>query len=208
MAYSDFTFDSALQTFGLDFNEQTNLFPQVTERAPRQELVTLYEEYIPLGLAIGTEKARSEFIIAPLLAEARRQANRTVSCFSGTKFDVAPEQGLTGYCDFILSRSPEMYSLKAPVLMIVEAKQEYIPGGFGQCVAEMVAARIFNQRQVNGYETIYGAVTTGDNWRFLKLEGKTVFIDLAQYYISQAPRLIGILLQILQQNELSQALAA
>ena len=131
MAYSDFTFDSALQAFGLGFNEYTNLFPQVVERAPRQELLTLFEDHIPLGLAIGTEKARSEFIIAPLLAEARRQANRTVSCFSGIKFDVAPELGLTGYCDFILSRSPEMYSLKAPVLMLVEAKQEYIPGGFG-----------------------------------------------------------------------------
>ncbi len=170
--------------------------------------MTLFEDHIPLGLAIGTEKVRSEFIIAPLLAEARRQANRTVSCFSGIKFDVAPELGLTGYCDFILSRSPEMYSLKAPVLMLVEAKQEYIPGGFGQCVAEIVAARMFNQRQVNGYETIYGVVTTGDNWRFMKLEDQTVFIDAAQYQIAQPARLIGMLLQILQQQEVTQQLAA
>jgi transketolase C-terminal domain/subunit len=55
--------------------------------------------------------------------------------------------------------------------MIVEAKNENIKGGLGQCVAEMVAAQIFNEREANAIDTIYGAVTTGEIWKFLKLGG-------------------------------------
>jgi hypothetical protein len=208
MAYNLFNLESVTQQFSLSRNEQINLFGTAKEVSPRRELVTLLEEHIPLALAIGNEKARSELIIAPVLAEARRLANRTVSFFSGVEFNVAPEQGLTGFCDFIFSRSPELYTLKAPALMIVEAKQENIPGGFGQCVAEMVAAQIFNERAANGLTTIYGAVTTGDNWKFLKLEGRTVFIDLPQYQIAQIDKILGILLHILYPEADSQALAA
>jgi hypothetical protein len=198
MAYNEFSFDKATEQFSLRRNENTSLFVAIAEVAPGQPLAILLEDQVPLALAIGNEKARSEFIIAPILAEARRQADRMVSVFSGALFDIAPEQGLAGYCDFIFSRSPELFSLKAPVLMIVEAKKEDIPGGFGQCVAEMVAARIFNERSQTGITTIYGVVTTGDNWRFLKLEGDAVFVDLAQYQIAQLPKILGILGYILQ----------
>ncbi len=208
MAYHQFDLESATQQFSLNRNEQTNLFAQVEEVRPGQALLTLFEDHIPLALAIGNEKARSELIIAPLLAEARRQADRTVSFFSGTEFNVDPEQGLNGFCDFIFSRSPELFSLKAPVLMIVEAKQENIPGGFGQCVAEMVAARIFNERSGREITPVYGAVTTGDNWKFLALERETVFIDLPQYQISQIGKVLGILLHILQDDQATQAKAA
>jgi hypothetical protein len=208
MAYHHFTFDSVTEQFSLKKNERSNLFAQVPEVQPSRELSVLFEDHIPLGLAISTEKARSELIIAPLLAEVRRQAKYSVGLFSGIEFNVDPDKGLSGFCDFILSRSPEMYSLKAPAVMIVEAKQENIPGGFGQCVAEMVAARIFNQKVGNGIETIYGAVTTGDNWKFLKYEGNTVFVDMPQYQISQIGKILGILLHILQSEEQTQAIAA
>ncbi|MGH9849668.1 MAG: hypothetical protein ACREBD_07390 [Blastocatellia bacterium] len=208
MAYNQFDFDGVTQKFSLSRNERTNLFSSVVEVSPSQTLRFLLEDQIPLALAIGNEKARSELIIAPVLTEARRQLKGEVGFFSGTDFTVDPEQGLNGYCDFIFSRSPEMYSLRAPVLMIVEAKQENIPGGFGQCVAEMVAARIFNERARNGISTIYGAVTTGDNWRFLKLEGDTIFVDLIQYPIAQLGKVLGILIHILHDQEAAQAVAA
>ena len=113
-----------------------------------------------------------------------------------------------GYCDYIFSASPEQYSLRAPLLMIIEAKNEDITGGFGQCIAEMVAAQIFNAKLGNGIETIYGAVTMGNNWRFLKLIGQTVYIDLAEYHISQIGKLLRILLHILQSHEVALAAAA
>ncbi len=208
MAYSDFTFDSATEKFALEREERLNLFGQVAEVTPRQSLLEILTDYVPLGLAIGTEKARSETMIAPVLIEARRLTDAGVSLFSGTEFNVDPNQGLNGFCDFIVSASREQFTLRAPVLMIVEAKQENIPGGFGQCIAEMVAARLFNRQKANGLALIYGAVTTGDNWRFLKLDGSTIFIDKQQYQISQTGKLLGILLDIFQAKQLAQAKAA
>jgi len=86
-------------------------------------------------------------LIAPILTEVRRQVNYQISLFSGTDFNVDLEKGLIGYCDFLLSASKEQFFISAPVITIVEAKNENIIGGLGQCVAEMVAAQIFNQRQ-------------------------------------------------------------
>jgi hypothetical protein len=208
MAYHQFSFDGVVEKFALSSEERTNLFAQVAELEPSAALKAVMEENVPLGIAVATEKARSETMIAPLLIEARRLLNREVSLFSGYEFNLDAEAGLAGFCDYIFSASPEQYSLRAPVLMIVEAKQENIPGGFGQCIAEMVAARLFNQKASNGIVTIYGAVTTGNNWRFLKLEGQTVSIDLIEYHISQVGKLLGILLNVLQSPRTAQAVAA
>ncbi|MFM8005054.1 MAG: hypothetical protein ACKO86_08930, partial [Dolichospermum sp.] len=91
------------------------------------------------------EKARSEMIITPILLEVRRKANYQISLFSGTDFNVDIERGLNGYCDFVISRSKEQLTINAPVLIIVEAKNENIKGGLGQCAAAMLAAQLFNE---------------------------------------------------------------
>jgi activator of 2-hydroxyglutaryl-CoA dehydratase len=78
-------------------------------------------------------------------------------------------------------------------MMLVEAKKEDILAGLGQCVAEMVAAQIFNEREGNEISVIYGTVTSGTNWKFLKLEGKVVEIDLVEYYLTDMNKILGIL---------------
>ncbi|NEU72766.1 hypothetical protein PI95_009350 [Hassallia byssoidea VB512170] len=149
-------------------------------------------------MAINTEKARSEMIITPILLEVRRKANYQISLFSGTDFNVDAEKGLNGYCDFVISRSKEQLTINAPVMIIVEAKNENIKGGLGQCMAAMLAAQIFNQQEENEIKTIYGAVTTGDIWKFLKLEGADLFVDLNNYYIKELNKILGILYQGIQ----------
>lgn len=109
-------------------------------------------------------------------------------------------QGLNGNCDFIISRSPELLILNAPVITIVEAKKENINAGLGQCVAEMLAAKLFNEREGNNIKTIYGTVTTGTIWKFLKLVGQVVEIDLGEYYISDIGKILGILSNILTEE--------
>ena len=79
-------------------------------------------------------------------------------------------------------------------MTIVEAKRENIIGGLGQCIAAMVAAQIFNQQNGKSVDTIYGAVTTGTNWKFLTLTGKTVAIDRIEYFINQIDKILGILM--------------
>ncbi len=195
MAYSDFTLSKFKKNFNIRIDEEADLFANVEPREISDTLSISLEETTELALAINTEKARSEMIITPILLEVRRKANYQISLFSGSDFNVDAEKGLNGYCDFVISRSKEQLTINAPVMIIVEAKNENIKGGLGQCAAAMLAAQLFNQQEGNEIKTIYGAVTTGDIWKFLKLEGTDVFIDLNNYYIKEINKILGILSQ-------------
>ncbi|AFZ25905.1 hypothetical protein Cylst_3786 [Cylindrospermum stagnale PCC 7417] len=195
MAYSDFTLSKFKKNFNIHLVEEIDLFANIEPLQFSEQLKSNLEETTELALAINTEKARSEMIITPILLEVRRKANYQISLFSGTEFNVDAEKGLNGYCDFVISRSKEQLTINAPVMIIVEAKNENIKGGLGQCMAAMLAAQLFNQQEGNEIKTIYGAVTTGDIWKFLKLEGSDVFIDLNNYYIKELNKILGILCQ-------------
>jgi hypothetical protein len=198
MAYSDFTLPELVKRFGLTLVEQRDLFATTPEQEPGDLLRANLIDNVPLALAIGTEKARSELIIMPVLVEMRRLLHRSVAIFSGLDFTVDPANGLNGVCDFIVSRSPEQYFIASPVMTIIEAKNENIKAGIGQCGAAMVAAQRFNEREGTGITTIYGAVTTGNTWRFLMLDGHTLFIDQPEYYIERIEKILGIFIHAVQ----------
>lgn len=196
VAFSDFSIGEVKRRFGLQLDESGDFFAGVAPVVGSALLAETLREGIPLALAIGTEKARSELIIAPVLVEIRRQLGHRISLFSGVEWTVDPAQGLRGVCDFLLSRSPEQLDIEAPVVTVVEAKKEDMALGIGQCLAEMVAARIFNQRRQNPISTIYGVVTTGNVWKFLRLLETTAFVDVTEYHIKEVERILGILLSM------------
>ncbi|MBD2154519.1 hypothetical protein [Leptolyngbya sp. FACHB-16] len=169
MAYSDFTLQKLKKDFGLQVDEQRDLFAAVEPVAGSNLLNDTLQETVQLAIAINTEKAQSEMIITPVLLEVRWQAKGQVSLFSGTEFNVDETKGLVGYCDYTLSCSKEQLTINAPVILITEAKNENIKAGLGQCIAGMVAAQQFNQWEGQAIDAIYGAVTTGEIWKFLKL---------------------------------------
>ncbi|MTJ10788.1 hypothetical protein [Anabaena sp. UHCC 0204] len=198
MAYSDFTLSKFKKDFHIHINEEMDLFANIEPIQISEKLKNSLEETTELALAINTEKARSEMIITPILLEVRRRANSQISLFSGSDFNVDVEKGLNGYCDFVISGSKGQLTINAPVMIIGEAKNENIKGGLGQCMVAMLAAQLFNEQEGNEIKTIYGAVTTGDIWKFLKLEGTDVFIDLNNYYIKELNKILGILCQGVQ----------
>jgi hypothetical protein len=57
----------------------------------------------------------------------------------------------------------------------------------------MIAARLFNQKEGNPTDILYGAVTTGMDWKFLKLQGQIAFIDSNDYYIKEIDKILAIL---------------
>ncbi len=193
MPYSQFSIENVQSELGVQLQDRQHLFSHIPATTYSDLLAQLLEQYSPLAIAIGTEKSRSEFIIAPILFELKQQLSGHVSLFSGKEFNVEPIRGLTGFCDFLISRSPEQLFIKSPVITIVEAKNDNIASGLGQCIAEMVAAQIFNERQQNSVSTVYGVVTTGSNWKFLQMQGNTVEADLDEYYLSDVGKLLGIL---------------
>lgn len=200
MAYSDLKLQEVVKKFKLIINEKVDLFVNTPERECSEILNAVLKTNIPLALAINTEKARSEMIIAPVLIEIKNIFSEEISLFSGVDFNVDIEQGLNGVCDFIISKSPEQLFITSPVVTIVEAKNENIKQGLGQCLAEMIAAQLFNQQEGNNIDTIYGIVTTGNMWKFLKLEGGLVYIDLSEYYIKDINKILGILTQSISCN--------
>ncbi len=197
MAYNDLTIDDLSQRFGVSVVEVRDLFGGVAPVSIGAHLAETLRDHAPLALAMSTEKARSEMIIAPILLEARRLCGGTVSLFSGMEFSVDPARGLSGFCDFLFSLSALQIAIEAPVLAVVEAKNENIRQGVPQCIGEMYAARLFNERRGAHPPIVFGAVTTGNVWRFIRLRGEVAEVDLSEYHFHEVDRVVGVLVEML-----------
>jgi len=200
MAYSDFTLKKIKSELNIKIVEKNSVFSHIKSVEISSYLKNTLKRNIPLALAINTEKARSEMIIINILLEIKEKFSDKISLFSGIDFNVDKEKGLTGFCDFIFSNSPEQLYLDSPVITITEAKNENIVSGLGQCIAEMYASQIYNEKEGYDLSSVYGGVTTGDEWKFIKLIKDTAYIDADNYYINDIEKIVGILTEMVQQN--------
>jgi len=201
MSYGDFDLKKVKQQLGVNLIEQPALFSAIEAVEISPILTAVLAENVPLARLINTEKARSEMIIANILIELRKLLKHKISLFSGIEFNVDKSKGLNGFCDFIIGASPQQLMLNRPVIAVVEAKNDNIMSGLGQCIAEMVAAKIFNDNEgelvVN---TVYGVVTTGTIWKFLKMDNLDISIDLDEYVIEDTGNIMAVLLSMVDQN--------
>ena len=200
MPYSNFTLEAVQKAFQLEIVQSVGIFSEIERVEPSLALTEALAKKVPLALAIGTEKAKSEMIVADVLVELREHFEQRISLFSGIDFNVDSENDLTGVCDFLVSLSPNQYYLEAPVIILIEAKKDDLITGLGQCVAEMIAAQRFNAEKGNDIPCIYGAITTGINWLFLKLEGKRLHIDMSAYMLERCDKILGILASMVAQK--------
>lgn len=185
MAYSDFkTVEEAIARLGL--TEHSVSFAQekpVETIEASARLIEHLNDGFQEALNVSTEKIRSELIITPILREICRRFDYQIGYFSGISFNVSPEDGLNGECDFLLTGNRNPLLVEAPVLTLVEGKDSSIKSGLGQCIAQMVAAQRFNAQRSQTFE-IQGSVTTGDRWRFLTLsQAADLQIDLDEYQV-------------------------
>lgn len=148
-----------------------------------------------LRIPMRNEKAKSELIVTPILVEMWVQ-NQNFKPLSGLSLNVESSKGLKGICDFLVSANPNSVDLDLPIVCVYEAKDDNIEHWYGQCGAEMYAARLFNQQKGSDIQTIHGAVTNGFLWQFLKLEGQTLFIDSQRYAIANLPQLLGAIQKV------------
>src|SRR5437868_4582218 len=161
MGYGDFTFDSLLEQFALSV-VQAPLFPSPLHVEPSPWLRDTLQK--GRSIAFYSEKSRSEFIVAPVLLSCQEMIKAECCVYSGVRLDVDAERGLFGQCDFILAKTSPTPALRAPLLIVVEAKKNDIEEGLAQCAAQMIAARLFNERHKEPLALIYGCVTTGETW--------------------------------------------
>jgi hypothetical protein len=195
MAYSDFkTIDQIVETLGVQVTDIAHLFADISPVPVAPFLQQQLDECLDLATSISTEKARSELVITPILLEVRRLVKFQMGFFSGTTFNIAADKGLMGACDFLLTATPNQAIVTAPVVTIVEAKDDNLRAGLAQCIAQVVAAQMLNQKYQEPAPFVLGAVSTGTNWRFMKLESDVVVIDRTEYLITQLDQILGILL--------------
>lgn len=197
MSFADFTFPQVQQALGLTVDE-ADLASALPPVPLREDFVTTLTDGAAIALAINTEKAKSEFIIAPILLELRRLLGGAVGLFSGVALDVDPGKGLTGVCDFILTKATHQFILSTPLVTVVEAKNDNLRNGLGQCIAEMYAAALYNQQEGGTIEAVWGVVTTGSAWKFLRLENTTVTLDVKEYYIDNVGKILGVLRHVVE----------
>jgi hypothetical protein len=197
MPYTDFTVETAEARLGVRARPG-DIFPGLVP-VPAPEWL---RDFLARGmqLALVSEKARSEFIVGPILLACRELARGELAIFSGQRLDVDPDRGLQGECDFILALAEPVPRLRAPIVPVVEAKKNDIEAGLGQCVAQMVAARDYNEREGTPRLAVYGCVTTGEVWQFLRLAASEVAVDRQRLYIDNVGAILAAFGAILAEN--------
>jgi hypothetical protein len=192
-SYSQFDFQD-LEDLGIEVEKRPLFTKPIEPLYPSETL----EKILTFNLRrpLGSEKAKSELLITPVLNEIVERNQETINYYSGYTFDVDKEHGLKGQVDFIISKSPLSPIIKAPIFCVVEAKNDNLDVGVPQCIAEMYASSVFNQKKGQSVDAIYGAVTFGLAWQFLKLEGQKCTLDSDIYYLNNLPELLGVIQKI------------
>ncbi len=185
----------ALERLELEETE-LNLFPNIEKIEPSDWLKKALE--IGQLLPLTNEKSKSERVISPILSEIAMSYLENLTIYSGEDLYINEKKDLAGACDFFIAKHKKKSVMQAPIITIVEAKQENMDYGKGQCVAQMYAAQIFNQQKEKPQPYIYGCAVTGDAWKFLKLEKNQVYIDNKTYYLSEIPQILGIFHHIIK----------
>ncbi len=189
MAYSNFkNLLEFEKKFGIK-NRRLNLFDEVPKLSASEDLQKAL--LIANELPIKSEKAKSEMIVAPILIELRNRNDKYFTFFSGDSLNVDEENDLNGECDFILAKDTGSFDLSFPIMQIVEAKRNDVEIGIPQCAAQMLGAKIFNEQNDINLDFIYGCVTTGDDWLFMKLTDE-LHINTKKYYLGNIEELLGV----------------
>jgi hypothetical protein len=136
-----------------------------------------FAELMPLT----NEKSKSERIVSPILLEVVKSYSTQITLFSGENIDIQPENDLSGECDFFFGLHPPKPFIDTPIISLTEAKDEDMELGIGQCAAQMYGARLFNEADGKNIPVIYGCVTNGLEWQFLKLYNNCFYVDKKVY---------------------------
>ena len=194
--YSSFSFKAVKKQFGLK-SVKAVIFDNLQPSEPSDWLLDAVNR--ASKMAIVSEKSRSEWIVSPIMMEVKYRNMDKMNILSGENMDVAKDQSLTGECDFIFVKDPNALVVESLIFCLVEAERNDLMGGIGQCIAQMVGARMLNEQDDIHFPMVYGCVTTGLEWQFLKLENQLITIENNVRYIVELPYLLGTFQRIIDE---------
>ncbi len=205
MAYEDFSLEAAESSFAL-VSRPVELFPGLRP----VPVANWLRDYLDRGqhvAALVSEKARSEFLVVPILMAASELTASELAIYSGQRLDVDPARGLAGECDYIVALTPPLPRLKAPLITVLEAKKGDLEASLVQCAAQMVGARVFNERAGLGHLHVHGCVTSGEVWQFLRFEAEMLMIDRTRLFLDNVGGILAVLGEIFRANLTTDATA-
>ena len=194
--YSSFSFSGVKKQFGLKSIKGV-IFDNLQPIEPSTWLVDALE--MASQMAITSEKSRSEWVVGPIMMAIKNANKDKMNILSGENMSVSKDISLTGECDFIFVKDPYTFIVESLIFCLVEAEKHDLIGGLGQCSAQMVGARMLNEQDGINYPVIYGCVTTGSDWQFLKLENNLITLENKLKYINELPYLLGIFQRIIDE---------
>ena len=192
MAFSDFKIISEVQEkFGIVYTEED--FVKAEPSSPSAEFLRDFEftrEHINV---FASEASRCETIILPILKENyKAYADRYALWI---KQSIAYDDNLNGTPDYFIATRSELGKtvVGSPLILLVEAKKNDFEQGWGQCLAELVAAQKINASNINGSvdSPVYGIVTDGALWQFGRLIGDTFTQNRTDFALADLPTLFG-----------------
>lgn len=193
---ADKTIDSVLKEFQITYT--VNNFIIETEFPIsdyfREDLETVIQE----GAFDCSESAICENLIYPILKEVWKQylknfiiwSHKTLTC----------DEKLSGVPEYIVSRKSQLGNVvfDKPYFILIEAKQDDFDWGWGQCIAEMVAAQRLNDRPDR---EIFGIVSTGRFWQFGKLKENLFTRNRTSYVIDDLDKVFAAVNYIFKECE-------
>ena len=192
MSFSDFkTLNQVNKELGITIHADNKLYLDIEPVHVSSWFAETMNRAYTKAIRINTESARQALIVDNVLIEL--QQHITMSFFLENPFNIDSSKGLTGNPDGIISKSDNELYITAPVVVLVEAKKSDLGSGLAQCIAEMEAARLFNEQEGNSISPIYGVVTDGVLWQFLSLSAQTATIDTYLYNFDDGSKIVGIL---------------
>jgi hypothetical protein len=197
MAYSDFKqLNQIKQTLGIEIKSENSLYTHIPPAQLSEWFMTTMKMAYTKAININTESARQSLIVDNVLLELTQHIN--ISFFLQNSFNIDSEKGLTGNPDGIITASENQLYISSPVVVLVEAKKSNLASGYAQCIAEMEAARLFNENENNQISPLYGVVTDGALWQFLSLKNNIAMIDSYQYHFNDGGQIVGILMSFFE----------
>ena len=194
--YSSFSFPSVKKQFGLK-SVRGVIFDNLEPIEPSSWLIDTLK--MASQMAIVSEKSRSEWLVSPIMMAIKNANKDKMNVLSGENMNVAKDQSLTGECDFIFVKDPDTFNVESLIFCLVEAEKNDLVSGIGQCTAQMIGARMINEQDGVNFPVIYGCVTTGTDWQFLKLEDQLVTLERNLKYINELPYLLGTFQRIIDE---------
>jgi hypothetical protein len=174
--------------FGYSFSYEVTDLPEYRDYDPDniKNLQDTYYNILP-KITLTSEMAKREFLIAPVLLEIARNTDSRIN----VEYPLEINDKLSGSLDYLIRSAHD--------LIVIEAKRGELDKGFNQLSAELIAMDKYEEDSPS--EFLYGAVSTGDIWKFgiLQRKKKHLIKDIHSYRIPEdTKKIFSVLMGIIK----------